>query len=271
MLTARPDEEQGPQSGGAMPLGKFTGRLLVVLVIAALAGALWQLTGILVLLFGAVLLAIGLCAAARLVARHIGIRRSLALSGVFLLGLCAMGAALWVFGSTVAAQMDNVIQVAPAGLKLFVDWMSSHSYGRQLVDQGRGANVVRATGWATSTFTAVGGQITRALGYAVIALFVAIYLAAQPERYRHLCLRLVPPAHRPTVEHLFGVTGHVLERWLLGQSVVMATIGVLTGIGLWLMGVEAPFALGLMGGLLGFIPFVGAILAAVPATLVALT
>ena len=271
MLTPRPDEGPSPQPAGAMPLGNFTGRLLVVLVIAALAGALWQLADILVLLFGAVLLAIGLCAAVRLVARHTGIRRSLALSGVFLLGLCAMGAALWVFGSTVAAQMDNVIQVAPAGFKLFMDWMTSHSYGRQLLDQVRGANVVGATGWATSTFTAVGGQITRALGYAVIALFVAIYLAAQPERYRHLCLRLVPPAHRPAVEHLFGVTGHVLERWLLGQLVVMATIGVLTGIGLWLIGVEAPFALGLMGGLLCFIPFVGAILAAVPATLVALT
>ena len=167
--------------------------------------------------------------------------------------------------------MDNVIQTAPAGFKLFMDWMTSHSHGRQLLDQVLGANVVGATGWATSTFTGVGGQITRALGYAVIALFVAIYLAAQPERYRHLCLRLVPPAHRPAIEHLFGVTGHVLQRWLVGQLVVMATIGVLTGIGPWLIGIEAAFALGLIGGLLCFIPFVGAILAAVPATLVALT
>ena len=51
----------------------------------------------------------------------------------------------------------------------------------------------------------------------------------------------------------------------------MASIGVLTGVGLWLLGIEAAFALGLMGGLLCFIPFIGAILAAVPATLVALT
>ena len=67
------------------------------------------------------------------------------------------------------------------------------------------------------------------------------------------------------------MTGHILQRWLLGQMVVMVTIGVLSGIGLWLLGIEAAFALGLMGGLLCFIPFVGAILAAVPATLVALT
>lgn len=254
-----------------MSLGTFTGRLLVVLVIAALAAALWQLTDILVLLFGAVLLNIGLCAAARFVARHTGIRRSIALAGVFLLGLCVIGAALWVFGSTIAAQLDDVIQAAPAGFKLFMAWMTDNPYGRQVLDQVRGANVVGATGWATSMVTTAGGLITRAVGYVVIALFVAIYLAAQPDRYRHLCLRLVPPAHRPTAETLFGVIGKVLQRWLVGQMVVMVTIGVLTGIGLWLMGIEAAFALGLMGGLLCFIPFVGAILAAIPATLVAMT
>jgi predicted PurR-regulated permease PerM len=271
MLMSNPDQTPGQPNSGGMKLAEFTGRLLVIVIIVALAVALWQLTDILVLLFGAILLAIGLCAAARLVSRHTGIRRSFALACVFLLGLCIVSTALWVFGSTVAAQLDEVIQVAPAGFKLFMAWMTSHPYGRQLLDQLRGANVVGATGWATSMFTAVAGLITRALSYAVIALFVAIYLAAQPERYRDLCLRLVPPAHRPIAEHLFGMTGRVLQRWLVGQLVVMVTIGVLTGIGLWLMGIEAAFALGLMGGLLCFIPFVGAILAAIPATLVALT
>jgi predicted PurR-regulated permease PerM len=186
-------------------------------------------------------------------------------------GVWLFGAALWVFGSTVTAQLDEVIQAAPAGFKLFMAWMTAHPYGRQLLEQVRGANVVNATGWATSLVTAAAGLITRALGYAIIALFVAIYLAAQPERYRYLCLRLVPPGHHPIATHLFDLTGQVLQRWLLGQAVVMVTIGVLTSIGLWLMGIEAAFALGLMGGLLCFIPFVGAVLAAIPATLVALT
>jgi predicted PurR-regulated permease PerM len=254
-----------------MTLAVFTGRLLVVVLIAALALALWHLTDILVLLFGATLLAIGLCAAARLVSRCTRIRQGVALAGVFVSGLCIFGAALWVFGATVAAQVDDVIQAAPAGFKLFIAWMTGHPYGRQVLDQVRGANVVGATGWATSMATAAVGLITRALGYAVIALFVAIYLAAQPRRYRHLCLRLVPPADRPVTERLFALIGHVLQRWLIGQLVVMVTIGVLSGIGLWLLGIEAAFALGLMGGLLCFIPFVGAVLATIPATLVALT
>jgi predicted PurR-regulated permease PerM len=51
----------------------------------------------------------------------------------------------------------------------------------------------------------------------------------------------------------------------------MAAIGVMASVGLWALGVEAAIALGLVGGLLTFIPFVGAILAAAPAILVGLT
>jgi predicted PurR-regulated permease PerM len=126
MLITKLVQTTDQPSAGNMSLGTFTGRLLVVLVIAALAAALWQLTDILVLLFGAVLLTIGLCAAARFVAGHTGIRRSIALAGVFLLGLCVIGAALWVFGSTIAAQLDDVIRAAPAGFKLFMAWMTDN-------------------------------------------------------------------------------------------------------------------------------------------------
>jgi predicted PurR-regulated permease PerM len=271
MLISRRIPTTVQPGAGNMSLETFTGRLIIILIIAALAAALWQLTDILILLFGGILLAIGLCAATRLVEIRTGIRRSIALAGVFLLGLCVFGAALWVFGSTIATQMDDVILAAPAGFKLFMAWKSENPLARQVLDQVRGANVVGATGWATSVVTAIGGLITRALGYSVIATFVAIYLAAQPNRYRHFCLRLVPPSYRASGQTLFDIVGTVLERWLVGQTVVMVTIGVLSGIGLWLLGIEAAFALGLMGGLLCFIPFAGAILAAIPAVLVALT
>jgi hypothetical protein len=92
-----------------MSLGTFTRRLLVI---TALATALWQLTDILILLLGAILFTVGICAAVRLVGQEHCVARA----------LCVLGAALWVFGSTIAAQMDDVIQAAPAGLKLFMAW-----------------------------------------------------------------------------------------------------------------------------------------------------
>ena len=51
----------------------------------------------------------------------------------------------------------------------------------------------------------------------------------------------------------------------------MLTIGTLSGLGLWALGIDAALALGLVGGMLTFIPYVGAVLAAVPATLIAFT
>ena len=252
-------------------IGAFTGRLLIVVAIVAFAGALWQLTDILVLLFGAILLAIGLRAASRTVSRVTGMGEIPTLIIVIVLLLAAFTAALWVFGSTVAAQLDEVIEASPTGFRMVIDWLNGHPNVRQFLDQARGTNILGATGWATTIAAVVARSITRVLGYGVITLFVAIYLAAQPNRYRRLCTRLVPPAHRAVAEHFFAVIADVLRRWLVGQIVVMCTIGLLTGIGLWLLGIEAAFALGLMGGMLCFIPFVGAILAAVPATLVALT
>lgn len=254
-----------------MSIGAFTGRLIVIVIIAAATVAFWRLTNILALLFGSILISIGLQAAARAVARRTGVRELFAVIGVFIVVLLAFGGTFWVFGSTSVSQINVVIQMAPAGYQLVIDRLNEYSYGRQLLEQARGANVLGATGWATSAVTAMVGPITSGLAYAVITLFVAIYLAVQPERYRHLCLRLVPHQFRQRTEHLFNVTADILLRWLIGQLVVMAVIGILSGLGLWALGIDAAFALGLMGGLLCFIPYVGAIMAAVPATLVALT
>jgi predicted PurR-regulated permease PerM len=254
-----------------MPLGMFSGRLVVTLLVVVLAVVLWKLMGIIVLIFGAVLLAIGLRAATRGIAQRTGMREAYALVAVVAIGLAIFGLVFWLFGTVIAAQADDLFKVVPAGFKLLLKWLNDNLYGREVLAQIRGMNVTGATGWATSLVTSALGLIVGGLGYTVIIIFAAIYLAAEPDIYRHLCFRLVPPAHRATVERLFDAVGDILQRWLIGQLFVMAVIGVLSGIGLWLLGIKAAFALGLMGGLLCFIPFVGAILAAVPATLVALT
>ena len=57
---------------------------------------------------------------------------------------------------------------------------------------------------------------------------------------------------------------------LLGQMVDMLAVGVLAAAGLWLAGVPLPFALGMLAGLLTFIPYFGAILAGIPGVMIAL-
>jgi predicted PurR-regulated permease PerM len=83
-------------------------------------------------------------------------------------------------------------------------------------------------------------------------------------------LVVVPSVQRSRVENFLDRTGSILRKWLVSRLIVMVTIGVLSSLGLWLLKVDGAFTLGLTGGLLTFIPLVGALIAAVPAILVAL-
>jgi predicted PurR-regulated permease PerM len=252
-------------------LGAFAKRVLLVFLFAAIALALRQLAELAIVLFGAILLAIGLRTATRLVVRTTKLADAFGLVIVVLLIFVAFSAAFWFFGSIIDTQIDELTRQVPQGLQLFFDRVQSHPYTRYVLEQARGLDVAGATGWVATTLANFARTLVQGLGYAVVSLFVAIYLAAQPQQYRRLVLRLIPLGYASRAEKLFDKTGDVLRRWLIGQLVVMAVIGTLSGIALWALGIDAPFALGLVGGLLCFIPYVGAVVAAVPATLVALT
>jgi predicted PurR-regulated permease PerM len=62
--------------------------------------------------------------------------------------------------------------------------------------------------------------------------------------------------------------GHVLRRWIVGQSLLALCVGLLVGIGLLLLGAPFAVALALLAGLMEFIPYIGPFVAAVPAILV---
>ena len=252
-------------------LGAFVKRCLVVLLLAALTVAAWRLMNLGLLLFGSVVIAIGLRAGSQWFARSAGIGRHAGLLVVVTLFLAALGAALWYFGSVAADQVDELAKQIPAGVDILLRWLESLPYGQFIMDKARNATASGAAGWAGATFAGLASSITQAIGYIVICFVVAVYLAAQPELYRKLCLRMTPTDYRARTELLFDKTDLIFRRWLLARLVVMVAIGVMAAVGLWALGIEAAIALGLVGGLLTFIPFVGAILAAAPAILVALT
>jgi predicted PurR-regulated permease PerM len=104
----------------------------------------------------------------------------------------------------------------------------------------------------------------------LVVLAVGIYTAVNPGMYRHGAERLIPPRHRDRVGLALDRTGTSLHRWMIGTLINMVVVGVVTGIGLWLLGVPAAIALAVLAGLLEFIPILGPILASIPAIAVAL-
>ena len=110
-----------------------------------------------------------------------------------------------------------------------------------------------------------------ALEAVVIAVIAGIYIAAEPSLYRSGLIKLFPPEHREHARETAEAITTALRLRLLGQLIQMAIIGLLSGFAVWLIGLSLPIALGLIAGIAEFIPYLGPILAAVPAVLVAAT
>ena len=109
----------------------------------------------------------------------------------------------------------------------------------------------------TSTFAALSGII--------LVLFLSVYIGADPDTYRNGILALIPAKSRRRWEQVLDAASKALRRWLVTQLIAMLVIGGVSTAVLFLLGVRAALPLGILAGLLEFVPTVGPILSAVPA------
>lgn len=103
----------------------------------------------------------------------------------------------------------------------------------------------------------------------LLIIFMSIYIAADPNTYHRGLMHLFPHRARDRAGEVLSAIATVLRRWLVTQLIAMVAIGAVTTIALLILDVKAAFALGLLAGLLEFIPTVGPILSAVPAVAMA--
>jgi predicted PurR-regulated permease PerM len=99
----------------------------------------------------------------------------------------------------------------------------------------------------------------------LLVIFLAIYVAVEPRTYHDGLMHLFPHEARPRAGEVLTAIATVLRRWLVTQLIAMLVIGTVTTVVLLLLDVPAAFPLGVMAGLLEFIPTIGPILSAVPA------
>lgn len=244
----------------------FIERLVIAVIVIGIALLLWNLRGLFMLAFGAVLVAVILS----LVARPIGERLKLpdwaALLAAVVIVAGVIVAAFWTFGAQVAQQADGLRQMIPAAwtaLEARLDgWGMGDALREWTASFGAGGGVVGNLGNLAVT---VGNGIADTL----LVVVGGIYLATQPELYRVGLLKLVPKRGRELAAQALDASGRALKLWMLGRMVSMAVVGLLTWLGLMLIGVPSALALGLLAALLEFVPFIGPILSAVPAILLA--
>jgi predicted PurR-regulated permease PerM len=132
---------------------------------------------------------------------------------------------------------------------------SGVSLGQGLAEQigGVGRHLF---GFFSSTLAVLGGLI--------LILFVALFVAIDAETYHDGLMHLFPHDMRERAGEVLTATAAMLRRWLLAQFISMVAVGVLTTVVLLILGIKAAVALGIIAGILEFIPIAGPIIASVP-------
>jgi predicted PurR-regulated permease PerM len=250
----------------------------VLIGIAAGAGLFlaWMAAGTLFLIFAGLLFAALLDACARGLARVLPIHRHWNLTIVCLaLAVAVTGFVVWS-GLSVALQIDQFVQALNRQLQSLEQSMvgfglipgKEHGEPATIGDLARVvfSNANQLFGEAQNAFSRTVGGI----GDAVIIVLIGVFVAADPLSYRHHFVEFLPVRQRERVAVLLDETATILRRWLVGQFAAMLLLAILTGIMLMALGVPSPLLLGVQAGLFEFIPYLGAVVGAVPILLLAL-
>jgi predicted PurR-regulated permease PerM len=247
---------------------QFIRRVLIVLGLAALFFLVWQLRILLLMLFGAVVVATIFRAVADNICRLTRVPNGVATALSIFIVLGTLGALIALFGAHVAQQVQTLRETLPAAWRSIEARIGDIGLSQQL--DRLIATITTPGGGSLSGFGRALISIGGGLADFVVVVFAGIYLATQPNFYRIGAIKLVPPARRAIAAEAMLESERALRLWLKGQALAMVVVGTLTGVGLWLLGMPSAFVLGLIAGLLEFIPFAGPIIAAIPAVLLAL-
>ncbi|MFO7178720.1 MAG: AI-2E family transporter [Pseudomonadota bacterium] len=245
------------------------GWLLAASVTALVYLVIVELARLFALIFGAILVAIAISGLGRLINFRNRLPHALAVSLVIViaLGFCA-GLGAWL-GPQVVAQIGELDQKIRQGvanarslLDSALDFLEQHVPSLRDGVLPRAGSIVQSTGKVLSSGF---GTLTDA----VVVLLLGFFLAVNPSRYERGLLLLVPRARRERGRAVLRATAHTLRYWLVARGVLMLLVGTLFAIGLAILDVPFAVPLGIIAGILDFIPYLGPVLGAIPALAVA--
>lgn len=239
---------------------------------AAFAGTwlLWQVAHVILVLFAGVLLAVIWRNFGARLAWLPGLTPAAGTILVIVLSFVAVAAFAWTAGPQIASQMDQLTENMTQAVSRLHGEVREYGWGRWLLDEalpslGGSSGGGDLLGRITGMFSTVLGVF----GNLVVILMVGIYAAVAPDEYRSGIENLFPRRHRGRVREVLHGVSRGLWHWLLGQLFAMVGVGLATTLGLWLLGIPLAIVLGMLAGVLNFIPLLGPILSAIPAILVA--
>jgi predicted PurR-regulated permease PerM len=259
----------GPnRSDAASSPAQVIARALLYLAVTGLAVLfVWLTIKVDLVIFAGILLAICLRRCADGVSRLTRLPHGWALAVVLLLIVLSIAAIGWFFSQAITSQIAALSQQLPAAAEKVSKAFGQSALGKALT-QHIGQFQTSATTMVNSFF-GIATNVAEVVGGIAIIIFLGIYFAAEGRRYARGALRLAPVARRPRLREIQDETASAVWYWMLGRLFSMTVLGVLTALGLWLLGIPLPIALGFLTAIMTFVPYIGSIVSAIPAVLIA--
>jgi predicted PurR-regulated permease PerM len=249
----------------------FTHRVLIATGITGaviiLAIFFWHFAYIFLLVFAGILFGVFLRGLAEWVSAHtpLPVGWSLFLVILFLIEFIALSVSL--LGPSIIDSFNHLTQILPQALDHIQEFINKRGMKNWL---GHLLQSSKETFFTQEMFTRIAGIFSNIIGAItgiVIILVDGLYFSAQPEIYTRNVMRLTPQSKHERAQAVLSETGRALRWWMIGTIIAMVAVGVMTWIGLLLLGIPAAAALAFLAMMLTFISIIGPILSAGPAIL----
>jgi predicted PurR-regulated permease PerM len=254
------------------PLVAFVAPILLLLGL----WFLYSIASVLLLFFIGVLLALYLTAITDAFQRWLGMPRLVGLLLSLLLTLLGVIFTIYMIVPPLVEQVRTLIENLPALIaswdRQLHDWAERSELGAQLIGH-RPPDHSYVTGWVAQIAGYFQDVVPYLFGGVALVIQITsvmvmgIYLAAKPAVYREGFIQLAPPVHRELVRDILNDLGRTLRAWIVGQLIGMIVLGILTWIGLELLGVPFALAFGVFAAAVAIVPFFGTLFSIVLPTL----
>ncbi len=214
----------------------------------------------LLVIFGAMVLASMIDGGARLLGRAIKIPRVWRVVIVLLLTLAFFVWLAAYAGTQISREAAQLPQIVESQMAVAIQWLDAQGFAiRQDDIKGFAGNLMGGVGTVTRAIGGIMGGLTTLF----LITIIGIYVAMEPQLYERGVAWMLPREKRGDFYKTASIMGTTMRKLMAGRLVGMVFEGAVTWIMLSIYGVPMAALLGILTGLLAFIPNIGALMAGV--------
>lgn len=246
----------------------FTTILKIIFVIFALL-FIYLIRDILAIVFFALIIASAVSTPVRWLTKH-HIPRILGVIIVYALGTATIALMFALVIPPLASELKQLSDFIPRITDHFTSGLQTfQQYAQQEEIQNFFLNLSRRLQELRINFFALTGNVVSGMTAFIATFVISFYLSVEEEGIRKFLRSVTPKKQEDYAISVWERTQRKLGQWLRAQLFLGFVIGLLTFIGLKLLGLPYALSLAILAGIFELIPFVGPILAAIPAVIIA--